>query len=133
MKINNAIIISNQVFEKIKDKLDDKYLKVEINNLKNFLSLKCHLTNSVFMEFRLLEDIERNRIKLPNSVKEYYSKGGSEKLTEEFQQYNKDAWKCEVKKHLENNKIMEFGIVLNERNFTEESLLELLTNYFLKQ
>jgi hypothetical protein len=132
MKIDDAIKIANQVIESIKGNLDEKYLKVEIHNHINFLSLTCHLPNSISMEFRILEDLERNRINLPNSVKEYHLKGGGKKLTDQIKQYNKDAWKCEVKKHLENNQTMEFGIGINEINYNKQSCIELLNKYFLE-
>jgi len=132
-KINQAINITHKVIEEFIIKLETKFLKVESNKLDNFYSLKCYLTNSTYLELRILEDTDRTKIKLPSSVKEYYSKGGSEKLMEDFNYYSKDAWKCEIKEHLENNKIMEYGIGVNEKNFDEKKLESLIDKYFLEK
>ena len=91
-------------------------LKTDFSHSKQGVFLTCTLHNNETIKFRVIPDIERQSVTLPQSSKEHQNQGGYKATIEKIKNANPDAWKIEVTKTM-GNKIMEIGFGGNETNW----------------
>ncbi|QDO94667.1 hypothetical protein FNB79_12090 [Formosa sediminum] len=138
--LENASDLAYSEFDKIYPIIETKFHNIDFDNTKKRREfyVKCDFNKNSESELndiiiRFIPDFERRNPKVPKDLKEYYNQGGGEKLMEKLSDSDKNAWKCEVFSNLSNGKKLEYGIGINEKNFSKEKVIELFSNYLIKK
>jgi len=137
--LKNASQKAAAEIEQILHLIEPKFESIDYDNfkIKESFYIKCNLKEPLNeikdIVIRFIPDFERQNPKLPKDLKEYYNQGGGEKLREKFNNSDENAWKCEVFSNLTNGKRLEYGIGINERNFSIEGVINLLNEYLIKK
>ncbi|AWG20840.1 hypothetical protein FFWV33_04420 [Flavobacterium faecale] len=133
--LESAFEIARNEFKKFISENSIKYKKNDFSE-KGAFYLECshneekHKTiDNINISFR--EDDERRKLNLPKNLSEYHKQGGGKELERKIIAINPEAWKCSIYSQLENFKKFEYGIELNESNFTVIEINKLFKNYLL--
>lgn len=122
---------------KILDLVKMKFETIEYDPIisKDSFCIKCNLKapNKEVRDIiiRFLPDYERRNPKIPKNLKEYFDGGGGGKSEEKLNNSDDIAWKCQVVSNLTNGQKLEYGIALNEKNFSNKLILSLFDRFLL--
>lgn len=108
-----------EIINKYRQKLDEKYLKIELSSDTSGVFLTCFMQNGEKITLKARKDYDRTIFTPPKSSKEYQNQGGHKALSEKIQRINLDAWKIEVKRTIK-NQIMEIGFSGSESHWSAE-------------
>jgi hypothetical protein len=137
--LKDASQIANLEIDKILQKLKAKFYNIDYDSKSaESFYIKCDYNQNSKSEIndiiiRFIPDDQRQNPKTPKNLKEYYNQGGGEKLIEKLKNSDKNAWKCEIFSNLSKGKKMEYGININENNFTKEEVFELFNRYLTEK
>lgn len=137
--LKDASKIAYIEFDKIYNLVAEKYESIDYDNSKNTeeFYVKCKLHKSpenqiIDVMIRFIPDYQKRNPKIPKNINEYYDQGGGKELEKKILNSNKEAWKCQVISSLINGKKLEYGVSINEKNFSNESINEIFSSYIVK-
>jgi hypothetical protein len=132
--LESASEIANIELENILKSNQLKYSKIDFDN-KNSFYLKCSNTDleKDNLTIGFIPDMERRKPKIPKNIKEYAEQGGGDKLYAKLKASNPEAWKCIVFSEINTAQKLEYGVSLNETNFSSEKIVDLFKQYLLKK
>lgn len=132
IKLEKASEIAISELKRFLENNKIKYSKIDYSENDTFY-LKCSKTEpkEENLTIRFVIDNDRRNPKVPKNLKEYYEQGGTNSLQEKLKRKNPDAWKGEVFSKINTFQKLEYGINLNESNFSQEEILKLFKNYLL--
>ena len=132
IKLEKASEIAISELKKFLENNKIKYSRVDYSENDAFY-LECFKTElkDENLTIRFSIDNDRRNPNVPKNLKEYHEQGGTKSLQEKLKQKNPDAWKCDIFTKTNSSQIMEYGVNLNESNFSREEILKLFKNYLL--
>lgn len=134
--LKDASEIAYLELDKILHILELKFYNIDYDNSnkRETFYIKCDYHKNSETQIKdiiicFIPDFDRLNPKVPKNLKEYQTQGGSERLIEKLKNSDKNAWKCEVFSKLSNGKKMEYGININEKNFSKKEVIKLFNRY----
>lgn len=135
-----ATQIANLEIDKILQELETKFSNIDYDNSNRIelFYIKCdyiknHKSQIKNIVIRFIPDYQRQNPKVPKNLKEYLNNRGIEELIKNFKNSDKDAWKCEIISNLSDGRKMEYGININEKNFSKEVAVKLFNEYLIEK